>query len=348
MENESSLSATPKGRGRNNVLDLVKVIIAVGVVFVHFPMSGPLGKMIATLGTSGVILFFMISGYAAYKGEDIDNSPAIWRRIKRTGITALIAIVAYILFSIIICLATNTFDQWLLLWGYPLFYLRMVFLGDFDAFGGDALWFMVALFYAYFPFLLFERFKLRKLALALLPFLLILKIGMETYTNSVYADWHWAGNALVGALPAMLLGYWVHIKEEQLLKASLWSLLCGLLISTTLMFVTANVWVYGLDVSQVFKISTALLGFLCCLKAKDALPDNPISSFGAEGTLFVYLTHQMIGVSLQMFVFADESFGSDFHGYALPWIVALSAIVVAFIFSLIKRTGNSLLGKRKV
>lgn len=72
----------------------------------------------------------------------------------------------------------------------------------------------------------------------------------------------------------------------------------------------------------------------------------PSPGFGpSEVSLFIYLFHPMIGFIMQIFIFADVSFGSSFHGYALPWLVALASIMVAIIALLIKRMARSLARK---
>ena len=67
-------------------------------------------------------------------------------------------------------------------------WLRMIFLGDIEIIGGDPLWFMLALLYAYLIFWLIYRFDLQKIAHILLPLLLLLRICTETYTNSFGAE----------------------------------------------------------------------------------------------------------------------------------------------------------------
>lgn len=337
--------AEPIKKVRNNLLDIVKIVVAIGVIFVHFPISGAFGKILGSLGTSGVILFFIISGYAAYKGEDVDNSRSILKRIKRTGLLVLVSVAIYIAYSAIFAAIYGNMDIWISNWSDPRLYPLMIFVGDFDLFGGDALWFLVALFWAYFVFLLFEKKKLRDLATILLPFLLALRIVMETYTNT-YPDlsWHWSGNALVGALPAMTLGYVIHIKEASLLKIKGWVLLSLSAISVALMFLTVNFKVFVLDISQIFKISTAALVFLVCLRWKDLVSNNPISTFGAEGSLFVYLFHPLIG-SVLSFILIEESI--EFYYYAFPWIVVGVSVSFAIVALLVKKLIRLAMAKSK-
>ena len=51
---------------RNHLLDAMKAIAALGVVFVHFPFPGVIGKICAAFGTVGVIFFFLISGLLGF------------------------------------------------------------------------------------------------------------------------------------------------------------------------------------------------------------------------------------------------------------------------------------------
>lgn len=323
---------------RNHLLDFCKVLICIGVIIVHFPFVSPAGPMIATLGTSGVAIFYMISGYGCYAGEEVDNSKAILRRTKRITIITLIAIVAYFLFALIEAAINSKIystDAFSYLWEQfrnPWLYPRAILLGDFEFIHADHLWYLVGMIYAYLIMVLVEKFRLRKLLVILMPFLVLLRIGMETYTNSYGADWHMSGNALVGALPMMALGYFIHMKEEKITKINKWLLFSLLIISFAAMFLTAIFKINDqIDISQIFKVSTATLVFIACLKYGTVMKDNFFSRFGAYASLYVYISHFMIGYILT-WIFSLNEFPEDFFYTWLPWIVVLASFVLSYIY----------------
>ena len=74
--------ATQHKTGRNRCLDFFKGIAALGVVFVHITFPGIFGKCISAIGSCGVMLFFLISGYYAYGSRD-EMCPKLMKRFRR-------------------------------------------------------------------------------------------------------------------------------------------------------------------------------------------------------------------------------------------------------------------------
>lgn len=311
----------------------MKLVLAIGVVFVHFPYPGVIGNCLSSIGTSGVIVFFLISGYACYKDEENSNGTSILRRTKRTALITGLSVLIYLLFTIIEQLCYGTIGDWAAKFTDPWLFPRMIVLGDFEFIHADHLWFLVGLLYGYLIMYVIERFKLRKLALILTPFLVLLRIAMETITNSMGLDWHLSGNFLVGALPMLLLGYCIHIKEEELLKIE-GGVYIGLTLSSLiLLFLFVNFKVFDTDISQVFKILTASLIFLTCLKYPRCLKDNPFSRFGREGSLYIYIDHYLIGVLLTD-IFVAIGMDNNFRSYALPFIVLGASLLISYLIYL--------------
>lgn len=193
----------------------------------------------------------------------------------------------------------------------------------------------MALIYAYLFMYLIEKKSLRKLVLILLPFLVLLRICMETYTNSTGADWHLAGNAIAGAIPMVSLGYFIHIKELDVVKVGgrLWFSLLAL--SYALMFISVNYRFMGLDISQVFKVSTALLSFICCIKYKGVLREGFFTRLGKETSLYIYIYHFLIGVALRD-IFIRFGAADSFITTFFPWIVVLLSVAVSYVIAAVK------------
>ena len=191
-------------QNRNQLLDFVKSIAAIGVILVHFQFAGAFGKIMCSVGLVGVIVFFLISGYQTYSGDE-SSCPKILRRYKKNLMLLLAVVLVYLFYTVIEKIARGIFAEWISNFTNPVMWLRIVFLGDFELIHGDPLWFMTALLFAYLIMWVIEKFHLNKIVYFLLPVLLLLRIGMETYTNSFnsikWLDWHFSGNFLVGALP---------------------------------------------------------------------------------------------------------------------------------------------------
>lgn len=324
---------------RNYLLDFEKGIAAIGVVLVHFQFPGVLGNVLCSIGVCGVILFFLISGYFAYDPDDEAACRKLMKRFRRNLVITLIAVGTYLIITVIEQIAVGTIGEWAEILKDPWLIPRMIILGDFEFIFGDPLWFMLALLYSYLILYLIHRFKVSRYAYYFLPLLLLLRIGMETYTNSYGADWHLSGNFLVGGLPVMLLGHFMAYKKDRIVKIPL-RLTCSLAAAAMLlMFVTVNVKLGDLDVSQIFKIWCAFEFFVIalCLPEKKGIP--AVGRMGDKYSLYVYLSHYAIGV-LMMDIHAHF----DAPDWMREWILPVTVIFLSLMFSAVL---YSLLRRRK-
>ncbi|MBQ6554263.1 MAG: acyltransferase [Firmicutes bacterium] len=313
---------------RNYLLDFFKGIAAFGVVLVHFQFPGIPGSMLCSAGVAGVILFYLISGYFAYSDDDKKACGTLMKRFKRNlGITAA-AVLIYFVFSLIRESVMGNFNEWIAKFADPVLYLRMFVLGDFEVIHGDPLWFMPALLYAYLILYLIHKSALKKAAYIALPLLLLLRIGMETYTNSIGADWHLSGNFLAGALPVMLLGHFIAEHKEKFTSISVPVTAVCCVISTLLMFVFVNVKPSGLDISQPFKILCAFFVFILALKLPEKKLCAPIGFIGDRYSLHIYLWHFLIGTAIKDVLIANNA-PEYIINYLLPIVVIIVSTAVS-------------------
>lgn len=318
-------------RERNGLLDFFKGIFAICIVFVHFPFPGAVGKIVASIGVVGVIFFFLISGYWSYD-ESGKNAYKLIVRFKRNLILTLVAVGVYFLFTVIEQHMLGTFDEWFLAFKNPVTYIRMIVLGDFELIHADQLWFMPALLYGYLILYVIEKKRLHKLFYTILPALLLLRICMETYTNSFsnisWLDWHFSGNFLVGALPVMVLGSFMHRHMEDIKAIPLKTSVLGSVVSILLVFLFVNIKVGMLDISQVFKIAAAAFAFMLCITYHKKVYSGIVCRFGEKYTLYMYLYHYLIGTWI-----GDLFLYFSLPQYAFHYILPFAALIVSAVVS---------------
>ena len=320
---------------RNELIDFFKGIFAIGVVFVHFPFPGVIGQMIASIGVVGVIFFFLISGYQSYSPNG-ESANKLLIRFKRNLILTVFAVLVYFVFTVIEQLIQGTFGEWIVIFQNPITYIKMIILGDFTMVHADALWFMPALIYGYLIMYIIEKKRLNKIFYLLLPFLLLLRCGMETYTNSFsdisWLDWHFSGNFLVGALPIMLLGNFLHRFVDKVKNINGAVVITAIIFARALVFLFVNVKVCGMNISQPFKIIATTLVFVICLIYDKAKAEPHISRFEKRYTLYIYLYHFLIGIFIiDMFEYFDLS--EYCYDYILPFVVlALSTLLSVIMY----------------
>jgi len=319
---------------RNYFWDFWKFIAAIGVILVHAPLPGNLGKCMDAVGTWGVVFFFLISGYSCF-GPGSEMCGKIRKRLIRNGIITLISVAAYFLFTYLTVRGDN--GQMLLFklaLKKPETYVRMLFLGDFEFIYGTALWFMVALLYGYVVFLILLRFNLKKVIYVLLPLLLILRIVVDIRISYTHGDWHWSGNALVGALPIMLLGYVIADNKSRLVKIPTWGLITGSLASAAVMFITVLMKMGGYDVSSVFKIICASFVFILGIRFPGWYIIKPISYLGRKDSLYIYLIHFMVIVVLTNYVHSRWMTMSGLS-WKLPLMIIIVSVILARVLSML-------------
>lgn len=312
---------------RNGFIDFWKLVAAVGVILVHAPFQGIIGKITTSIGVCGVGFFYLISGYACYGDRDV-MCKKILKRLKRNGIITVVTLVIYLIFAIVETKITGEFNVWSRQFRNPQLYIRMILLGDFEFMYGSALWFMIALLYSYIIFYFIVKFNFKKLVYIATPIFLIIRIVVETYVNSYDANWHISANLIVGALPMMLLGYLIAEKKEKILNLPNFAVILLCLISTLGMFVTVNLKIGHIDISQIFKILCAASIFVFSLKTKAPRFIKPFAKLGREDSLYIYLCHFLIIVIL-----ADLMYIWNVPERTIQWQLPLSAVIFSLIFA---------------
>ena len=318
---------------RNYFLDFWKFIAAIGVIIVHVPFNNIAGTLGTAVGTWGLGLFALISGYACYGGKDVMCGKVI-RRLKRNGIITAISVAAYLVFSYFIYRGDGMKAAWVYQFKKPMTYVNMIFVGDLEFFYGSALWYIIGLLWCYVIFYILLKINRKKVFYILLPVLLILRIVVDTYVNSYGANWHYSGNALVGVLPMMLLGYVIADKKDTLMKIPTWVLILSAVVSAAAMFLSVCYDVAGLNISQVFKIICATFVFLIGIKKPDWYVIKPLAFLGREDSLYIYLCHFMIYVGLATYMYS-KMVPERIIEKQLTFAVIIGSVIVARLISLI-------------
>ncbi|WP_408072318.1 acyltransferase family protein [Butyrivibrio sp. JL13D10] len=313
---------------RNYLLDFFKGVAAISVVLGHFRFPGITGKIMTSVGTAGVVLFFLIGGYFAYSEDNEAACGKIIERFKRNLVITLIAVLVYFVFTAVREALIGNIAAWAAKFTNPVLYLRMIVMGDFEVINSDPLWFMPALLYSYLILWCIHKFRIKKVAYIALPFLLLLRIGMETYTNSFGADWHMSGNFLVGGLPVMLLGHFIAHKKEAFMSRSVKIMSAECIISVLLMFISVNILIAGMDISQMFKIWSGFSVFILALKLPQKKVLVPVGVIGYRYSLHVYLWHFLIGITLGDILNAAKA-----TTWTVDWCLPVATIIVSIAVS---------------
>ena len=318
---------------RNYFLDFWKYIAAIGVILVHIPFPGPAGKALSVIGSGGVCLFALISGYACC-GESVKTSEKIIKRLKRNGLITVISLAIYIIFSFFLMQSLGQFDQWKNGFTNPASYLKMLVLGDFEFFYAAILWYMVALIYCYIIFYFVVRNNRKKIIYLLLPATVALRIAAGIYVGTAGASWHIRDNFLAGVLPMMCIGYVIADQKEKIGKLNTSFLVTGSVISAILMILTARFKIAGIDMSQPFIILAMTFLFMTGIRKPEWHIFKPVAYLGQKDSLYVYLFHVIVILVLRSII---NSFPipKDVIRMTLPVISIIASLLLARLLSVI-------------
>ena len=174
---------------RNRTLDMVKAICAYAVVLLHVHFPGNAGIIANVLARFAVPVFFMVSGYFCFRGDDTEFVRT-GKKIRHVLKLMLVAFPVCCLWELI----QNHIDgasqkEWLeaLVSGE---HIRQFLLYNNSSQVKWHLWFLPALLYCYLLFALAARFRICKQAYVLIPVLLLVHFGMEEFSTFLFPEKH--------------------------------------------------------------------------------------------------------------------------------------------------------------
>ena len=66
---------------REYTIDSVKTIAAFGIIFMHFPFQGNMGKAVTAIALMGVPYFFMVAGYFCFSEKHNFDKQALENKV---------------------------------------------------------------------------------------------------------------------------------------------------------------------------------------------------------------------------------------------------------------------------
>lgn len=286
---------------RNQSLDAVKAVAALGVVFIHVSFPGQTGQVIKALARSAVPFFFMVSGYFCYYNRrNTDRGSRITDKIpaKVHHILKLLtfAVLFYFLWgSVMHLVEKEAIGPWLqemvkkehlqeLLWYNSTSQLK------------PHLWFLPALVYCYILEYLIEKLHLGKIAYLLVPVLLGCFLWRAYFGRVQGVFYHTMEyrNYLFMGLPFFLAGQMIHEYEKMLGRKLSWQVLfAGVLLGSGI-----TVWeCFQTGAREVYpgNVLLAVSLFLLCIlyDTKIRMPQF-LAVLGRDCAFLIYLLHPAV------------------------------------------------------
>lgn len=139
---------------RNHTLDVIKLIAAFFVVFIHVPFYGVVGEVVTLLARFAVPVFFMTSGFFCYENDN----KTILRKIKKLGQILIFTALLYNLTNLLAAYLAGgigAVGDYFLRFVDVTGWIKLLFFNL--PFSATRLWFLYALIYVYFMQMLFNK-----------------------------------------------------------------------------------------------------------------------------------------------------------------------------------------------
>lgn len=303
---------------KNNTLNLMKLICSIMIILIHIKFPETTGKVIAAIARFAVPIFFMISGYFAYKKDN--QNKHIKRHIIKLLKLSIITITIYYIYYY---------------HNYYLFLEQLLTIDNLKYFllfnevpFENWLWFLFALIYVYIIYFIIKNIKYKYY---LIPILLILNIiiGYLTALDVLNLREFVVRNFLLLGLPFFLLGNYLNKYKEKVIKIP-----NKLLIIITLITIITSVLEFlilgqmELYISSIF-LSTSL--FIFCINNPNLITENNIlAKLGDENSLAIYTSHTMI-----IYITSKYLKLLNIQKYIIEWIHPIIVILLTISLSII-------------
>ncbi|NSK34286.1 acyltransferase [Blautia schinkii] len=334
---------------RNKTLDMVKAICAYSVVLLHIHFPGTAGNIANVLARFAVPVFFMVSGYFCYRGDDTE--------FIRTG-KKIRHVLTLILVAFPVCamweLIQNHIDgdsqsKWL----ESLFsgeHIRQFLLYNNSSQVKWHLWFLPALLYCYFLFAAVSRFRLYRPAYILIPVLLVIHFGMEEF--SPYLGEHFRvmqfRNYLFTGFPFFMTGHLIHKYQQQVRN---WfdgrkeTLLYGMVAAGAV----SSLIEYQYLGKQELLLGSVLMAvglFLTAIVKQDGKVPEILAETGQKYAFFIYLFHLCVADILKD-IFRAAGLGRNIvYLWMKPVMVCILVTAAAMLYFVVYSYLNTQISKR--
>ncbi len=316
---------------RNIMLNLLKGLACIGVVFIHVTFPGIVGIVVKKLAAFAVPIFYLTAGYYAY-GKNVDT---IKRRLFKIIKIFIFAYIVFFLYSAAMAFKNHMLTQWLADNYNSTTLVKYLIFCTIEF--AIPLWYLIAQIETYVFWIIILKLKKEGQITKLIPVLFVLQVILATICETMGFDWFWKKNFVTESLSWFLLGYYIHsLPEEKIDKISDKKLTLIGVVGAVIILVPF-VLKLRMNFSCVGYIPYATAMFLIALNHGNASICKPLEILGDKLSLWVYIFHVPASAVILSVVHSilevDETTG------IYPWIhpfFALSIVILgSFVFNMI-------------
>lgn len=329
---------------RNNTIDAFRFIAVVMVVFIHYPFPGHVGVGIKALARISVPIFFMISGYYAYKIEPLNCKKYLSKKIRSNLNRIIIAsgiclVLEYLVYHRDISVIVY-FSRLISIKGI----LRLIFLNDTGRI--THLWFLIALLYCHLFLwlivsLISNRNKCILVVLICTGVCMLLLCEILPIFN-IFIDHCYYRNAILEGIFFYLLGFQFN-KFDLHNKLYLLSVFLGFIVYIIEYIILG-------EVELSVGISLIAVGvFLFGIEYSECIQNKIVIGLGRNCSFAIYVIHWYVMCVEYKLISRVSFLQIDWYLYISPIMVVIYSIAVSLIFiGIINFWRSNIDGKQKV
>ena len=295
---DSTVTGEKLNRGRNQSMELAKLVASFFVVFIHVHFPDKWGGIVDCLGMFAVPMFFAISGYFNY-GAD---SGKVWKRFKHIAALYVTGVAAWVLWHSFVTEmhGGSTIRFWIQCLPDPDEFSRWIIM-QLDPFSGQ-LWYLNATMVVYLLYWGYVRFFWEKkvdykafyfLALALFAVYFGFNvIWPVTEPEVIVQD---SRNAWFTGIPMFALGLFLREYQEQIFrnfKLPAWKLIAVVVLGAAFSVYQMDTVGMGMPLGTLFEVVALMLLLISHpqITGKSKLAGKFVGKCGAWST-WIYLLH---------------------------------------------------------
>lgn len=317
------------------MLNFIKGIACIGVVFIHVGFPGKFGLIIAKLCQFAVPIFAMTAGFYALNSTE----ETVQRRLFKIVRIFVFALIWFIAYAVLSHWLDGNLMEWIKDELSVVNFVKFIVFTKLDF--AIPLWYLIGMIETYIVWWFVVKHKREDIFLKFMPIMFLLQFALTTFCETKGMPWSLKMNFVTRVFSWFLLGYYLHKNQDIVLNMVrkmhlIIAALIGILISLSHLVFRIRI---DFSCVGVFILSMSL--FIIAMKYKDVSISSGVEYLGNYLSLNVYIFHSIIaGIFI---IIANRLLGIDTATGWFPWVNPLLtvfvSIMVAYIINSFKK-GN--------